>query len=27
VGGRDLESAQKLWEQVPSPWREGLVFT
>ena len=27
VGKRDLESAQKLWEQVPSPWREGLVFT
>jgi insertion element IS1 protein InsB len=27
VGKRDLESARALWEQVPSPWRDGLVFT
>jgi len=27
VGKRDLESASALWEQVPSPWRDGLVFT
>jgi IS1 family transposase len=35
VGGRDLKSAQQLWEQVPSPfweqvpspYRERLVFT
>ena len=27
VGGRDLKCAQQLWEQVPSPYRERLVFT
>lgn len=27
VGRRDLQSARKLWEQVPAPWRNGLVFT
>lgn len=27
VGKRDLHSARTLWEQVPSPWRENLVFT
>ena len=27
VGARDLESAQALWQQVPSPWCDGLVFT
>lgn len=27
VGKPDLQSAQLLWEQVPSPWRDGLVFT
>jgi IS1 family transposase len=27
VGGRDLKNAQQLWEQVPSPYRERLVFT
>ncbi len=27
VGKRDLESAQEVWEQVPSPRRDGLVFT
>jgi len=27
VGPRDLQSAHALWEQVPSPWRDGLVFT
>jgi len=27
VGPRDLQSAQQVWEQVPSPWRDGLVFT
>ena len=27
VGGRDLQSAKCLWEQVPTPWRTSLVFT
>lgn len=27
VGGRDLQSAQKLWKQVPPPYRERLVMT
>ena len=27
VGKRNLESARRLWQQVPSPWRDGLVFT
>ena len=27
VGRRDLESARALWKQVPSPWKNGLVFT
>ena len=27
VGGRDLHSAQQLWEKVPAPWRQDLVFT
>lgn len=27
VGKRDLQSAHAVWEQVPSPWRDGLVFT
>ena len=27
VGGRDLKSAQILWEQVPVAWKECLVFT
>ena len=27
VGGRDLKSAQELWEQVPVEWKQCLVFT
>jgi IS1 family transposase len=27
VGGRDLKSAQILWQQVPVAWKECLVFT
>ncbi len=27
MGGRDLKSAQLLWEQVPVVWKECLVFT
>ena len=27
VGGRDLQSAQQLWEKVPLLWRNSLVFT
>ena len=27
VGGRDLKSAQVLWERVPVAWKECLVFT
>lgn len=27
VGRRDLHSAQQLWEKVPRPWQEDLVFT
>lgn len=27
VGKRDLGSARLLWEEVPEPWSESLVFT
>lgn len=27
VGGRDLPSAHKLWQQVPQAWRSDLVLT
>ena len=27
VGKRDLQSAQQLWEKVPAPWHQSLVFT
>ena len=27
VGKRDLTSAQRVWEQVPLPWRSDLIFT
>lgn len=27
IGGRTLDDAKQLWEQVPAPWKRCLVFT
>lgn len=27
IGGRALEDGQMLWQQVPAPWKEFLIFT
>ncbi len=27
IGGRSLEDARQLWQQVPAPWNTCLVFT